>query len=259
MLVDTHCHLGDVKFDSDRDNVISRARSAGVQHVIVIADSEVSTRQGIELAHKYGLSATAGVHPHEAASWNDDVATAIERALGNPAVVAVGEAGLDYHYDHSPRDVQRKVFQKQLEMAARHEMPIVVHSRSADEDMMEMLDGAEATVVLHSFSSGRQLLELGLERNDYVSFSGMVTFRSWHDDEAVRAVPDNRILIETDAPYLAPVPHRGKRNEPAFVAATAVRIAELRGVALEEITVQTTANAAECFGILLDSNKLNHR
>ncbi len=258
-MVDTHCHLGDVKFDSDRDAVISRARSAGVRHAIVIADSEVATRQGIELAHKYGLSATAGVHPHEAASWNDDVATGIENALSDPAVVAVGESGLDYHYDHSPREVQREVFQKQLEIAARHQMPIVVHSRSADEDMMTMLRDAEATVVLHSFSSGRQLLELGLERNDYVSFSGMVTFRSWHDDEAVKAVPANRILIETDSPYLAPVPHRGKRNEPAFVAEVAARIAELRGLTLEEIAVQTTANAAECFGLLLHHNELDHR
>lgn len=257
-MVDTHCHLGDVKFDPDRDIVVSRARRAGVQHIIVIADSEVSTRQGVDLAHKYGLSATAGVHPHEAESWNDDVATAIENALSDPAVVAVGEAGLDYHYDHSPRDVQREAFQNQLEIAARHQMPIIVHSRSADEDMMAILRDADATAVLHSFSSGRQLLELGLERNDYVSFSGMVTFRSWRDDEIVRAVPDNRILIETDSPYLAPVPHRGKRNEPAFVAETAARIAELRGVTLEEIAVQTTANAAECFGILLHHIKLDH-
>ena len=247
-MVDTHCHLGDERFDHDRAEVIQRARSAGVRHVIVIADSQASTEHAIQIATEYRLSATAGVHPHEAHSWTPGVGAAIETALADPTVVAVGEAGLDYHYDHSPRDVQREVFSDQLELAVRHSLPIVVHSRSADDDLAAMLRDSDATAVLHSFSSGPELLEVGLDRRDYISFSGMVTFRSWKDVEAVRSVPVDRLLIETDAPYLAPVPHRGKRNEPAFVAQVAARVADLRGVSLDELVVQTSDNAARCFG-----------
>lgn len=249
VLVDTHCHLGDPKFDSDRDTVVSRARDVGVRHVIVVADSADSSSSAMMLARKYEMSCTAGVHPHEASSWSDDVRQAIETMLSDSVVVAVGEAGLDYHYEHSPRDLQKVIFREQLQMAALHDLPIVIHSRSADDDMMAMLRDTDATAVLHSFSSGKELLRLGIERNDYVSFSGMVTFNSWKDDESVRAVPANRILIETDSPYLAPVPHRGQRNEPAFVVEVAARIAEVRETTAVEIATQTTANAMECFGI----------
>jgi len=203
VLVDTHCHLGDERFDDDRQQVVEGARAVGVGHVIVVADSEAATRHAVELAGRHGLSATAGVHPHEASSWNESVADEIERWLGDTRVVAVGEAGLDYHYDHSPRDVQREVFARQLELAARHDMPIVVHCRSADDDVASMLRDSDARAVLHSFSAGLGLLAVGLERGDYISFSGMVTFRRWEGAEAVRAVPMNRLLVETDAPYLA--------------------------------------------------------
>ncbi|MFQ5703891.1 MAG: TatD family hydrolase [Gemmatimonadales bacterium] len=249
VLVDTHCHLGDSKFDSDRDAVVNRARDVGVRHVIVVADCEATSRTAMTLARKYELSCTAGVHPHEASSWSDDVAHAIERMLNDSTVVAVGEAGLDYHYEHSPRDLQKVVLRQQLELAVRYELPIVIHSRSADSDMVAMLRDTDATAVLHSFSSGKELLRLGIERSDYVSFSGMVTFGSWNDDEAICAVPADRILIETDSPYLAPVPHRGRRNEPAFVVEVASRLAEVRETTVEEIAAQTTANAEECFGI----------
>jgi TatD DNase family protein len=248
VLVDTHCHLGDALFDPDRDDVVERARTAGVRHVVVIADSDGATLKAMELASHYGLSATAGVHPHVASTWNDAVARRIECAVADPRVVAVGEAGLDYHYEHSPRDVQRMVFAKQLELAALVSKPIVVHSRSADHDMVAMLRDSNATAVLHSFSAGPDVLQAGLDRGDYISFSGMVTFKSWSDLEAVNAVPRNRILVETDAPYLAPVPHRGKRNEPAFVLHVAAKLAELRGIPSDELGAQTTANAARCFG-----------
>ena len=248
MLVDTHCHLGDVLFDGDRDAVVERARTAGVRHVVVIADSVGATLKAMDLASHYGLSATAGVHPHVASTWDEAVARRIERALADPRVVAVGEAGLDYHYDHSPRDVQRMVFAKQLELAALVAKPIVVHSRSADADMAAMLRDSHASAVLHSFSAGPDVLRAGLDRGDYISFSGMVTFKSWTDLEAVNAVPPNRILVETDAPYLAPVPQRGKRNEPAFVSHVAAKLADLRGIASDELGAQTTANAARCFG-----------
>jgi TatD DNase family protein len=248
VLVDTHCHLADPRFDDDRDAVLERARAAGVQHVVIIADSVPNTERAVELANHYGQSATAGVHPHEAASWNPETAARIEALLDDPAVVAVGETGLDYHYDHSPREAQRRAFAAQLNLAAARGLPVVVHARSADEDIVAMLRDAGATVVLHSFSSGPTVLDMALQRGTYVSFSGMVTFRSWNDTRAVTEVSRDKILVETDAPFLAPVPHRGKRNEPAFVRDVAATVAELRSVPLNEIIDATTANAARCFG-----------
>ena len=248
MLVDTHCHLGDARFDSDLSVVVERAIASGVGHSIVIADSGPATEQAIHLAREYGLSASAGVHPHQASTWTPEIAEFIERSLADPVVVAVGETGLDYHYDLSPRDAQREVFAEHLELAARHELPAVVHSRTADDDMIAMIRDCDATLVLHSFCGGADLLAIALERDDYVSFSGMVTFNSWSDVEAVRIVPANRILVETDSPYLAPVPHRGKRNEPSFVAHVAAKLAEMRGVSVEQLSRNTTENAVRCFG-----------
>ncbi len=248
VLVDTHCHLTDSRFDADRHAVLERAKEAGIAHVIVIADSVATTERAVRLARDFRLSATAGVHPHEASTWSPETAACIDAALDDPSVVAVGETGLDYHYDHSPRDVQRRAFAAQLELGGRHRLPVVVHSRSADHDMAAMLRDTEAAVVLHSFSAGPQVLDIALESGAYVSFSGMVTFRSWNDTRAVTEVSRDRILVETDAPYLAPVPHRGKRNEPALVREVAARVAELRDVALAEVAEQTTANAVRCFG-----------
>ena len=248
MLVDTHCHLGAAQFETDRAEVVQRARQATVDHIVVVADSEPATQQAIELARTFNLSATAGVHPHEASSWTPEVAAAIATALEDPAVVAVGETGLDYHYDHSPRDIQRTAFAAQLELGAKRELPVVVHSRSADDDMTAMLRDTDATYILHSFSSGPDVLATALAANAYISFSGMVTFKSWKDEDAVRAVPADRLLIETDAPYLAPTPHRGSRNEPAYVRHVALRVAELRDEDPDEINTQTTRNAAACFG-----------
>jgi TatD DNase family protein len=248
VLVDTHCHLGDARFDDDRADVVERARRAGVGHVLVVADTDAATATAIQLASDYRLSATAGVHPHEASTWCPAVAESIERALDEDVVVAVGEVGLDYYYDNSPREQQRLAFAAQLELASRCSLPAVVHSREADAEMAAMLRDSDARVVLHSFCSGPVVLQAGLDRDCYISFSGMVTFRNWDDAESLRAVPSDRILIETDSPYLAPVPHRGKRNEPAFVAAVAAKVAELRGVTVEELARQTTANATRCFG-----------
>ena len=252
MLVDTHCHLGDTRFDADRSAVVDRANSAGVGQIVIIADSGPSTQRAIALASELGLSATAGVHPHEASSWTPDLADFIETSLENSVVVAVGETGLDYHYEFSPRDIQQEVFSYQLKLAAGHGLPAVVHSRTADEDTIAIIRDTDATLVLHSFCAGPALLTVALERNDYVSFSGMVTFSSWHDAKVVRAVPANRILVETDAPYLAPVPFRGKRNEPAFVAQVAAKLAEMRGASFEQIQRETTENAIRCFGSRVD-------
>lgn len=176
------------------------------------------------------------------------MAANIEAALHDPSVVAVGETGLDYHYDYSPRKLQRAAFRDQLALGVRHNLPVVVHARSADADMAAILRDTDATYILHSFSSGPDVLDLALAARAYVSFSGMVTFKSWKNVEAVRAVPADRLLVETDAPYLAPTPHRGKRNEPAFVRQVAAKIAEIRGEDPQDIEDQTTRNAIACFG-----------
>ena len=255
-LVDTHCHLGDEKFGDDREAVIARSRAAGVHHIVVIADSAEITTLSIALAHQFGLSATAGVNPHRASSWTDTVASTVAAALEDPAIVAVGETGLDYHYDHSPRDVQRRVFAAQLKLAADRGKPVVVHARTADADMAAMIAEWAPSVpalILHSFSSGPAVLDAGREHGAYFSFSGMITFKSWKDEAAVQECPADRLLLETDAPYLAPVPHRGKRTEPAFVTHVAARAAELRGETVAEVARYTTDNAARCFGLRVAS------
>jgi TatD DNase family protein len=194
------------------------------------------------------ISATAGIHPHIASRWDAGVADWLARALEDPRVVAAGEMGLDYHYDHSPRDRQRLVFEAQLELARAAGKPAVIHAREADDDVAAILrDHPDTVAILHSWSSGPVLLEAGLALGHYFSFSGMVTFKSWTGDEAIRRIPARRLLAETDAPYLAPVPHRGRRNEPAFVREVAGRLAVVRGVSFEEISEITTANAVRVF------------
>jgi TatD DNase family protein len=230
--------------------VIERARAAGVGHLVVVGETPASADRALALATLHqGLSTTAGLHPHEATAWGDATAEWLARALTDERVVAVGEMGLDYHYDHSPRDRQREAFAGQLALASRAGKPAVIHAREADEDVAAVLAGFPAVCcVLHSFSSGPVLLEAGLRLGHYFSFSGMITFRNWQLDDAIRRVPIDRLLVETDAPYLAPVPHRGKRNEPAFVRQTAERLALVRGVPPAEMGAITTANAVRCFG-----------
>lgn len=236
-----------------------RASVAGVSHIVVIGDAVPSSERAIALAHgRAGLSASAGVHPHQASSWAADSGAWLREMLGRRAVVAAGEMGLDYHYHHSPRHVQRAVFDAQLGIAGEANRPAVIHAREADDDVVAMLrQHPQTTCILHSFSSGDAVLQAALERGDYLSFSGMVTFRSWSLDDAIRATPLDRLLLETDGPYLAPVPHRGKRNEPAFVRHIAGRIADVLGLPEHEVAAATTANAARLFGSRITSSILN--
>jgi TatD DNase family protein len=251
-LVDAHCHLVDVAFDPDRAAVLERARQAAVHHVVVIGTTpEDSTRAAALARERAGLSATAGLHPHEAASWSADTAARLKELLGQPEVVAVGETGLDYHYDHSPRDAQRRAFEAQLTLAREVRKPVVVHARAADDDVAAMLRGADTPVVLHSFSSGTGVFEAGMAIAAYFSFSGMITFKNWTMTDRLTACPPDRLLVETDGPYLAPVPHRGKRNEPAFVRAVAEALARARGESVEAIGQRTTDNARRLFGARL--------
>jgi len=250
VLVDTHCHLGDAAFSGDRAEVAQRALDAGVGHLVVVGESRAATDIGLALAAgEPRISTTAGLHPHDARTWTDGTAAWLAETLRDPRVVACGEVGLDYHYDHSPRDTQRRVFECQMALAEAAGKPVVIHAREADDDVAAVLQSFPGvTAILHSFSSGPSLFDAGVALGHYVSFSGMVTFRSWALDDLVRATPPDRLLVETDAPYLAPVPHRGHRNEPAFVRLVAERVALTRGEAVGSLIERTGRNARRVFG-----------
>lgn len=250
MLVDTHCHLGDPAFDPDRAEVAARAWGAGVRHVVVVGESRDASERALELAHGDArLSATAGVHPHVASEWSEETGAWLRDRLADAAVVACGETGLDYHYDHSPREAQRRAFAAQLALAADAGKPAIIHAREADADVAALLrEYPDTRCILHSFSSGDALLDTAMELGHYVSFSGMITFRSWDRDAAIRRVPESSLLVETDGPYLAPVPRRGQRNEPAFVALVAARLATVLGQSEEQVGQLTTRNAVRAFG-----------
>lgn len=208
-------------------------------------DSPDGDRVAARPSHKPRVYYTAGLHPHDASRWSAAIRTSILDHLAHGAV-AIGETGLDYHYLNSPKDAQRRAFAEQLAMAAERDVPVVIHSREAEEETLGILADSDVVgerVVLHCFSSSRKMLSTGVERGYYVSFSGMVTFRSFPAEDLVALVPTDRLLAETDAPYLAPTPHRGGRNEPAFVVRTVERLAEIRGVEAGEMAARTRANA----------------
>lgn len=255
MLIDAHCHLFDRQFDADRVEVLARARAAGVGHVVIIGESRAAAEAALDFAiGRTDVSVVAGLHPHDAKEWSPEYEGWLRAALTGATVRrsarALGEIGLDYHYDHSPRDVQRRVCETQLALAQELGLPVVIHAREADDDLLASLRNfPKVRAVLHSFSSGMALLEGALALGHWVSFSGMVTFKNWTLDDAIRLVPAGCLMLETDAPYLAPVPHRGKRNEPAFVVQVAERVAAVRGVSFEQVAAETTAACREFFGI----------
>lgn len=250
MLIDTHCHLAGTAYEEDLDAVLARAWEAGVARVVVLAELGQDAARALDLAAREPrLSVSVGVHPHHADRWSADAASELAALARDPRVVAVGETGLDYHHEHSPPAVQAEAFHPQLDIAAAAGKPAVIHARDADDDVAAILLAHPATrCVLHSFSSGAGLHAAAVALGHFVSFSGMVTFKSWTADELIRATPDDRLLVETDGPYLAPVPHRGRRNEPAYVARTAERIAAVRGMAAAELVALTGFNAVRCFG-----------
>jgi TatD DNase family protein len=255
VLIDTHCHLGDPAYDPDRAAVLERAWAAGLAGVVVIGESRAAAERAISMAAaEPRLTATAGLHPHEASAWDASYAEWLRGVLRDPAVVAAGEMGLDYHYDHSPRPLQQAVFDEQLAIATASGKPAVIHAREADDDVAAVLrNHPRVTALLHSFSSGLGLLRAGVALGHYVSFSGMVTFRNWALDAAIRETPLDRLLIETDGPYLAPVPYRGSRNEPAYVRRVAEQLGQVRGLDPEAMIAATGANALRVFGARLAS------
>jgi TatD DNase family protein len=251
---DSHVHLADPAFDTDRDAVIGAARQAGAQVLICIGESPDAADRARAISGSYpGLVwHTAGMHPHDASAW--DLARDLPRVRDHleRGAVAIGECGLDYHYDNSPRDVQRAVFAAQLQLAAELRRPVVVHTREAVEDTASMVrEAGKAGVrgVLHCFTGPRSLAEVAIEAGWYVSFSGVVTFRKWTDDDLIRSIPEDRVLLESDAPYLAPVPFRGKRNEPVHVALTLAKVANARGVKEDALGHQVVRNTVALFGL----------
>jgi TatD DNase family protein len=251
-LVDAHCHLGDAAFDGDRPAVLARAAVAGVGHVVVIGESLAGSTRAATLAREHaGLSATAGVHPHEAAEWDHTTPPRLRELLQAHELVAVGETGLDYHYDHAPRALQRAAFEGQLALAADLKKPVVIHARDADADMAALLrewGGRVPALVLHSFAGSRALFTAGMDVGAYFSFSGMITFKNWNPEISTAAAPADRLLVETDAPYLAPVPHRGHRNEPGFVTEIVTVLARQRDASPDALARQTADNALRVFG-----------
>jgi len=252
-LVDSHCHLDFPDFESERDAVVDRAVAAGVGCMVTIC-TRVRDFEAIRaIAESYErVYCSVGTHPHNADEELDITAEKLVALSRLPKVVAIGEAGLDYHYDNAPREAQKIGFRRHIEAARETGLPLVIHARSADQDMTQILreeSGKGAfPFVLHCFSSGRALAETGVELGGYVSFSGILTFKNSDDLRKIAVdIPADRLLVETDAPYLAPVPHRGKRNEPSYVVNTARVLAETREVSEEEIHRQTSENFFRLF------------
>jgi len=263
MFVDSHAHLDGERFDSDREQVIARAREAGLSAIVAIGNGDGPSQVdcGIRLAEKYDfIYATLGIHPHEARLADDAAYANMERLARHPKVIAWGEIGLDYHYDYSPRDVQKVVFTRQMELAAAAKLPIVIHCRPSDgsddawEDCLGLIEERWAPKgiggILHCFTGNWAQAKRALDMGFMISFAGNVTFpKAQQIRDAALEVPLERLLIETDSPYLAPVPHRGKRNEPAFVKETARKLGELRGLSTDEVGERTFQNFYKFFKI----------
>lgn len=253
MLIDSHCHLDFDVLSADLDGVIARAQAAGVDGCVTISTRVKQFKKITDIAEKFtNVWCSVGTHPHNAHEELDISAEELIRLAEHPKCVAIGEAGLDYHYDNSPREAQAEGFRRHIAASRETGLPLVIHSRSADDDMAQILEEESGKgafpFVLHCFSSGADLARRGLALGGYVSFSGILTFKNAQEIQEVAGfVPADRMLVETDAPYLAPVPHRGQSNEPAFVRHTAEKLAEIRGASLEEIGAQTTKNFAGLF------------
>ncbi|MDQ0216209.1 TatD DNase family protein [Oikeobacillus pervagus] len=254
MLFDTHVHLNDEQYDQDLDKVINRAKETGVTNMIVVGFDQRTIEKAMDLIEKYDfLYASVGWHPVDAIDMKEEHLQWLEELSNHPKVVALGEMGLDYHWDKSPKEVQKEVFRKQIQLAKRVKLPIIIHNREATEDIVTIIkeeEAAEVGGIMHCFSGSVETAKECMDMNFYISLGGPVTFKNAKKPKEVAAeVPLDRLLIETDCPYLAPHPYRGKRNEPALVKLVAEQIAEIKGLSLEEIASQTNRNAKKLFGI----------
>ncbi|HYD50964.1 MAG TPA: TatD family hydrolase [Terriglobales bacterium] len=258
-LIDSHCHLDERRFAEDRDQVIARAFAAGLAGMITVGASEglQANFEAVAIAKQYPhIRATVGIHPHEASIVTDEILDKLGVLAQDPMVVAIGETGLDYYYDNSPRPVQQAVFRQFIAMARQQHLPLSIHLRDAYDDALAILAeerAGEIGGVIHCFSGNRGQGRAFLDLNFDLSFSGVITFKNADELRAVaREVPSDRYLVETDAPFLAPVPRRGKRNEPAWVAFTAAAIAEVRGTGFEEVAQETSANTRRRFRLAFE-------
>ena len=251
-LFDTHAHYDDEQFDGDRDALLSAMPMSGVSLIVNASSSLVSSKAALALAEKYPfVYAALGVHPHDAGSMDGGTVGALEALLRHPKAVAVGEIGLDYHYDHAPRDVQRQRFTEQLELAGRVRLPVVIHEREATKDVLDILcQYPDVTGVFHCFSGSWETAQLLLDKGWYLSFTGVVTYKNAKKShEVIQNMPRDRLMIETDCPYLAPEPMRGRRNSSLNLRYTAEKVAELLGLSPEETAALTMENGKRFFGI----------
>ena len=257
-LIDTHCHLNFHKYSNDRDAVLQRARDAGVNRVIIPAIDLTSCQEALDLSQQYdGIYVAVGIHPNSTADFNDTMLNKIRAWASHDKVISIGEIGLDYHWDKSPKAVQRKAFEQQLELASELDLPVIIHNREASDDVMAVLEQWVTTLadslkdrpgVLHSFSAPADIAKRALAIGFYLGFTGPITFKKADDLRAIaKTVPLNRILVETDGPFLTPHPYRGRRNEPAYVQYMTEKLAELHDVSVEQMAHQTTINAERLF------------
>lgn len=253
MLIDSHAHIDDEKFQDDLADVVARAQANGIGRIINVGACMQSSARSIELAETYDMiMAAVGIHPHDAAQAKPADYDQLAAWLEHPKVVANGEIGLDYYYDFSPRDIQQLVFVRQLDVARQCHKPVIIHDRDAHGDIMHVLkhEGKGLRGVLHCFSGSLEMAREVIKLGFYISIGGPLTFKNAVKlKEIVQQVPLERILVETDCPYLTPHPHRGKRNEPAYVRLVAAEIAALRGISVEDVAAQTTQNVEELFGL----------
>jgi TatD DNase family protein len=255
MLFDTHAHLNATQFNEDVGEVIERARAEGVSHIVVVGFDRPTIARAMELAEGYDfIYAAVGWHPVDAIDMTDDDLSMIEKLASHPKVVALGEMGLDYYWDKSPKDIQKEVFRKQIRLAKKVKLPIIIHNREATADIIEILreeNAAEVGGIMHCFSGSLEVARQCIEMNFYISFGGPVTFKNAKKPkEVAKEIPLEHLLIETDCPYLTPHPFRGKRNEPSYVKYVAEAIAELKGISWEEVAQKTSDNAKRLFGMV---------
>ena len=251
-LFDTHAHLDDKQYDEDREEMLARARAAGVEYLVNIGGSIGSSRRSVKLAeaHDFIYCAT-GIHPHDASTATPQVLQEIEAMQSHPKCLALGEIGLDYHYDFSPRDVQRDVFYKQMELARRLNRKVIIHSREATEDTLAILrQFPEVTGVVHCYSGSLETAKILVDMGYILSFTGVITYKNAVKSvEVVKWLPLDKLMAETDAPYLTPVPYRGKRNESAYVSFVIEKMAEIKGLSYEEMARITYENGKQFYGI----------
>jgi len=257
-MIDTHCHLNFNRFDEDRDEIVARATAAGVKRIIIPAIDIETANQALELSEQYdGVFVAVGIHPNDTADFDESLLAQVKNLANHPKVVAIGEIGLDYHWDKSPKEKQFVAFKSQLNLASELELPVIIHNREASEDVMHILEDWAQNLpdsinnrpgVLHSFSAPQKIAERVLARGFYLGFTGPITFKKADDLRQIAAIiPNDRILVETDAPFLTPQPYRGKRNEPSYIPYIVEKLAEIKSIGIDEMAVITTENAKRLF------------